>query len=157
MRVIAPRLLSAHAIASQFAGISYLPRGCPVVPFLRGAYSGSRLSTRNDGNSHARQPARAALAARIRDARERAGLTQQELAEEMGPGHYPSKISVWESGREIPREDHWATLMQLLEIPTREGIEVYWRAVLERAEAIRDEATRRRDEARRRRSPPRPR
>lgn len=81
----------------------------------------------------------------LRAGREAAGLTQQALALAIGPATYSSKISVWEAGREIPREYHMEALIQLLGLDWNQAVVAYYEASLERAQAIRDEAATRQE------------
>lgn len=47
----------------------------------------------------------------IKKAREKAGLTQQELADQLGIGQ--SAVAMWETGRAFPRADKLPALAKL--------------------------------------------
>lgn len=48
----------------------------------------------------------------IKKAREKAGLTQQELAEQLGIGQ--STVAMWETQNSLPRTDKLPTLAKIL-------------------------------------------
>lgn len=79
----------------------------------------------------------------LREARERAGLTQVALARELDPNLSPSKISIWETAREIPREPHMERLIAVLRLRPNPARLAYYMASLERAQAIVTEANHR--------------
>lgn len=57
---------------------------------------------------------------RIRHDREARGWTQLELADALsdaGGPRYSSRISIWESGRSLPSEDHRQLLARVLGVP----------------------------------------
>lgn len=90
-----------------------------------------------------RWTARRALGKLLRDARLALGLTQKAVAKAMGPGVYESKLSLWESGREIPSEPYMEELVRVLGLDRTRAVLAYYEASLERGRAIRQEAIRR--------------
>jgi len=61
------------------------------------------------------------IGARIKQAREAAGMTQQQLADELGVLAYGTqRVSQWESGRRVPKAD---ALMRIARIT---GVTIEW-------------------------------
>jgi transcriptional regulator with XRE-family HTH domain len=60
------------------------------------------------------------IGARIRRAREAKGWSQLDLANavaERGGPRYSSRISIWETGRSLPSEEHRRILADALDVP----------------------------------------
>lgn len=76
------------------------------------------------------------LAKALREGREEVGFSQPELGGKLRPPVDGTAISRWESGRVIPGPGHMARLIRLLRLPEEPTAVLYYRAQVERAEAV---------------------